>query len=128
MARVKIVARIRPDVVVRLLDLALIGRYLLAEPAVDHRQLVPGAGFGLAVLDQVLVEQDERDDLGDAGHDDKQQPDDGVTEVAGHLAQHRQVTGGPLEGRGHFLLQALPPGPFPRHGGGRVQELEPPGR
>jgi hypothetical protein len=29
---------------------------LLAEPAVDHRQLVPGAGFGLIVLDDVLVE------------------------------------------------------------------------
>src|SRR5215510_1537240 len=41
------------------------------------------------------------------------------------MARIRQVTGDPFEGGGHFLLQALPPGLFPRHGGGRVQQFEP---
>lgn len=84
-----------------------------AAPTVDHRQLVLDVGFGLVVLDEVLVEQDERDDFGDAGHDGQQQPDDGVPEVAGHLPQHGHVSCGALEGWRQFLLQALPPKPAP---------------
>ena len=68
------------DIVVRPLHLALAGRWhLLTEPAVDHRQLVPGAGFGLSVLDEVLVEQ-------------KQEPAPSFQRAAGHLAVLRQMT------------------------------------
>ncbi len=95
---------------------------MLAEPAVDHRQLVLDAGFSLAVLDEVLVEQHERDDFGDAaGHDGKHQPDDGLTEITDHLPQYGHVTRGPLEGRRQFLLKALSSGLLPRHGGRGVE-------
>src|SRR6266516_4115308 len=57
----------------------------------------------------------------------KTQPDDWLAEVAGHLAHYRQLPRGSLEGWGHFLLKALPPGLFPRHGGCRVEEFEPAG-
>src|SRR5439155_16646028 len=58
-------------VVVGPFHLALIRRrQWLAEPGVDHRQLVLGAGFGLLVLDQVLVEQHEPNDFGDGPKND----------------------------------------------------------
>ena len=98
---------------------------MLAEPAVDHGELVLDAYFGLVVLDEVLVEQHERDDFGHAGHDGEQHPDNRIAEVAGHLPQNGQLSFDPLEGWRQFLLQALPPGLLPRHGGRRVEELEP---
>ena len=99
---------------------------MLAQPTVDQRQLKLGADLGSVVLDEVLVEQHERDDLGHAAGDDgKHHPDDGLTEVSSHLPQHGQLTGGPLEGRRQFLLQALASGLLPCHGGRRVEEFEP---
>jgi len=72
---------------------------VLAQPAVDQRQLKLGADLGSVVLDEVLVEQHERDDLGHAaGDDSKHHPDDGLTEVSSHLPQHGQLTGGPWAG------------------------------
>src|SRR5207245_522832 len=57
--------------------------------------------------------------------DGKHQPDDRLTKITGHPAQHGQVTGGPLEGRRQFLVKALPYGLLPGDGGRRVEQFEP---
>jgi len=76
---------------------------------------------------QVLVEQNERNYVDYAiGDHRKHQPDDGFSEIARHLFQHRKVGGGSLERWGQFALgpRRRPP---PSESNSGVEQFQPAG-
>jgi hypothetical protein len=67
-------------------------RQLKTETPVDKGEFVLDADLGSIMFDQVLVQKNKGNNLGDAASNNGQyEPDDRLPKIAGHLSEHRQV-------------------------------------
>src|SRR6266550_9342057 len=102
-----------------------VGRgHVLSEPGEDRAQLGLDRAFGLVVLDQVAVEEDEPDEVRDRREDRDDHPDTRVTELSRQPAEHGHVRGDALEVGSELLGDALLARPLPRELGRRLEEVE----